>query len=136
MDRSWFSTDLFGFILKSVSELVRVNRKKVFNLWCNCRILIWTNIQSKLIGAFRPKRNLWIHPCYKRACKLEFAHCFLINFTHAKYKVEFFYQAFLNFTNSLWGKYVNQFWLPHKGRLLICGFNFRQAWTVAIISFV
>ena len=36
-----------------------------------------------------------------------------------------FYQAFLNFTNSLWEKYVNQFWLPHKGRNLVCSFNLR-----------
>ena len=28
-----------------------------------------------------------------------------------------FYQVFFNFTNSLLGKHVNQFWLPHKGRL-------------------
>ena len=34
-------------------------------------------------------------------------------------------QAFLYFTNSLWGEYVNEFWLSHKGRLLICGSNFR-----------
>ena len=36
-----------------------------------------------------------------------------------------YYQAFLKFTNSLWGKYVNQLRLPHKERLLICGFHFR-----------
>ena len=40
-------------------------------------------------------------------------------------KVTFFYQAFLNSTNSLSGKYVNKFWLSHKGRFLIRGFNFR-----------
>ena len=36
-----------------------------------------------------------------------------------------FYQAFLNFTNSLWRKYVNKIWPLHRGRLLICGYNFR-----------
>ena len=35
-----------------------------------------------------------------------------------------FNEAFLKFTNSLWGKYVNQFWLPHEGRYLICGVDF------------
>ena len=32
-------------------------------------------------------------------------------------KFYIFYPAFINFTNSLWGKYVNQFWLPPKGRI-------------------
>ena len=37
----------------------------------------------------------------ERACEWEFAHCIVINFTYSKYKVTFFYQAYLNFTNSL-----------------------------------
>ena len=44
-----------------------------------------------------------------------------------------FLQTFLNFTNSLRGEYVNQFWLPHTRRLLIGVFNFRLS---ALLSFV
>ena len=45
-----------------------------------------------------------------------------------------FYQAFLNFTNSLWEKYVNQFWLPHKESRLIRGFNFRFCSSIATLK--
>ena len=31
---------------------------------------------------------------YKKACELEFTHCFLINFTYAKFKVDFFILLF------------------------------------------
>ena len=60
----------------------------------------------------------------EKSGELEFKHCFFINFTSANYSY-IFYKSFLNSANSLWGKHVNQSWLPHKERLVICCFNFR-----------
>ena len=36
-----------------------------------------------------------------------------------------FCQAFLNFINSPWGKYFNQFWLPHKRKTFDMWFQFK-----------
>ena len=45
----------------------------------------------------------------KRACELEFTHCFLNNFSYAKCKVTCFYQAFLNFINLYEGSTLINF---------------------------
>ena len=60
----------------------------------------------------------------KIACELKFVHCFLINFTYAcNVRIYIFYQAFLNFINSLMRE-VNQSWFPHKETLLARDLNY------------
>ena len=59
---------------------------------------------------------------YKKSTRFGIRTLIFHQFHLCKVWIYIFYQAFLNF---VWGKYVNQFWLPYKKWLSICRFNFR-----------
>ena len=64
-------------------------------------------------------RNYVLTSTLKEFMRIQMSTLFYHQLIYAKCNY-IFYQAFFYFTNFLWKKYVHQYWLPHKKRLLIC----------------